>query len=132
MNTEYSCVFLRQGLLLACILIGLVSCTLIAGTPVFEDKIDIGKVNLPGSIQFNTDQDMIRMTGSGENIWATQDAFCFIWNKVEGDISCKTSVAWGGKGKNPHRKADWMMRDGLELDAAYIDAVIRLPLNGLL
>jgi Tol biopolymer transport system component len=123
-NAEYSCIHLWQGLLLACIFLGLVSGTLIAGTPTFEGKIDVGKVNLPGSVQFNAAHDTIKMTGSGENIWGTQDAFYFIWNKVEGDISCKTGVVWEGKGKNLHRKAGWMIRAGLEPDDAYVDAVI--------
>lgn len=95
-----------------------------AGLPVFEGKSDVGKVALVGSVQFNDANGTIRMTGSGENVWGNHDAFYFIWNKLEGDIFCKTDIAWEGKGKNPHRKAGWMIRAGLESDDAYVDAVL--------
>jgi Tol biopolymer transport system component len=64
------------------------------------------------------------MTGSGENIWGTEDAFYFLWNKIDGDASCSVDVRWEGIGKHPHRKAGWMFRAGLEANDPYVDAVV--------
>jgi hypothetical protein len=124
LNTEYCSVPLWICLLLPCIFFGLVSGTLAAGIPAFEGRTDIGKISIPGSVKSDSSKGIITMTGSGENIWGIQDAFYFMWNRVEGDISCQTAIAWVGKGKNPHRKAGWMIRAGLEPDDAYVDAVL--------
>jgi dipeptidyl aminopeptidase/acylaminoacyl peptidase len=66
----------------------------------------------------------ITMTGSGENVWGTKDAFFFAWRRVVGDVACQTYVSWPYGGKNPHRKAGWMIRAGLEPDDPYVDAVV--------
>jgi TolB protein len=124
LNTEYCSMHLWMVLLLPCIVFGVGSGMLAAGVPAFEGRTDIGKIALPGSVELDSSKGTIKMTGSGENIWGTQDAFHFIWKKVDGDIFSKTAVAWEGKGKNPHRKAGWMIRAGLDPDDAYIDAVI--------
>jgi hypothetical protein len=57
-------------------------------------------------------------------MWGSEDAFFYLWRKVQGDLALTTTVTWEGKGKQPHRKAGWMIRSGLEKDAPYIDAVI--------
>ncbi len=99
--------------------------TMIAGNlNGFEGKTDLGRVSLPGSVQYDSAKGVYRVTGSGENMWGDKDAFFFLWRKVNGDLTLKTSIAWEGKGKNPHRKAGWMIRAGLGPDAPYVDAVL--------
>jgi len=93
-----------------------------AQIPQFTGRTDIGDVDIPGSVQFK--QDTIIMTGSGNNIWGDNDAFSFLWNEIKGDISLSANVIWVDKGKNPHRKAGWMIRSGLEKDDPYVDAVV--------
>lgn len=88
----------------------------------FDGKTDVGNIKYPGSIEIKNDT--VTLTGSGENIWGTEDAFYFTWNKAEGDISIGSRIMWIGKGKNPHRKAGLMIRTGLEPDDAYVDAVL--------
>ena len=124
LNTEYWFTPLILCLFVPCILFGLIPDKLVAAIPAFEGRANIGKISIPGLIEFDSSNGTIKMTGSGENIWGKQDAFYFVWNKFEGDIACKTAIAWEGKGKNPHRKAGWMIRSGLEPDDAYVDAVI--------
>lgn len=90
--------------------------------PEFEGLTDIGKVSIPGSFQIL--QDTVLITGSGENIWGSEDAFYFVWNKVEGDVALSGNLSWIGEGKNLHRKAGFMVRAGLEADDPYVDAVL--------
>ncbi len=89
----------------------------------FEGSTNIGKCALKGSAQYDSALNTYRITGSGENIWGTEDAFYFVWRRAEGDLSLRTDIQWEGKGKQPHRKAGWMIRAGLELDDPYVDAV---------
>ncbi len=117
-------------LLLTVVLLSVVSSGLFGAAPSFAGKTDVGSITIPGTVQFDLSLGTITMTGSGENIWGNRDAFYFLWNKVEGDVSCWTDVSWEGKGKNPHRKAGWMFRAGLGPDDAYVDAVLHG--NGLI
>ncbi len=90
----------------------------------YEGKTDIGKINLPGSVEFDASKDIYKITGSGENIWGSEDAFYYVWKKAEGDLSLKTKMKFEGEGKHEHRKAGWMIRTGLEADDPYVDAVL--------
>lgn len=91
---------------------------------MFEGKTNIGKVKHPGSVQFDQSNNNYRITGSGENIWGNEDAFYFVWNKTEGDLTLKTDISWEGEGHHPHRKGGWMVRLGLDNDDPYVDAVV--------
>ena len=91
---------------------------------IFINQTDVGVINHPGRIEYSSTDNTYTLTGSGENIWGTEDAFYFVWNEMEGDISISTEIKWIGEGKNEHRKAGIMIRDGIESDAAYIDVVI--------
>jgi len=86
---------------------------------LFEGRGDIGKVKLPGSAAFDPDRKEWRLSASGENVWGKEDAFYFAWRKVSGDLSLTADVGFVGAGKNPHRKAGWMVRQGLDADAPY-------------
>jgi TolB protein len=92
------------------------------GTPQqspFEGQADVGKVKLPGSATFDPEKKEWRLTASGENIWGKEDAYYFAWSKVSGDLTLTADVGFVGAGKNPHRKAGWMVRQGLDADAPY-------------
>ena len=115
---------LLHALLCVFVMLAIVAEKLPGGIPSFDGKTNVGRVRIPGSVQVDSAHGTIRMTGSGENIWGNQDAFYFVWKKVEGDISCSTALLWEGTGKHPHRKAVWMIRAGLKPDDAYVDAVI--------
>jgi Tol biopolymer transport system component len=97
---------------------------IMAGKIEFEGKSNIGKIKLPGSFEYDAKKNIYKITGSGENIWGKEDAFYFVWNKVEGDLALQMQYKWIGKGHVLHRKGGWMIREGLEADAPYVDAVI--------
>jgi Tol biopolymer transport system component len=98
--------------------------TAYAAPGTFEGQNDIGRITRPGSVHHDPTRDTYRITGSGENMWGNEDAFFYLWRRVQGDLALTTTIAWEGKGKQAHRKAGWMIRSGLDKDAPYIDAVI--------
>jgi WD40 repeat protein len=57
-------------------------------------------------------------------MWGNKDAFFYVWRRVNGDVALRAGIGWEGKGKNPHRKAGWMLRAGFAPDAPYVDAVL--------
>ena len=90
----------------------------------FERSADVGQVSLPGSARFDSATGQYHITGGGANMWGTEDAFHFAWRRVAGDLKLSTKVAFVGTGGDPHRKAGWMVRQDLDPDAAYVDAVM--------
>jgi len=91
---------------------------------LFEGRNDIGKVKIPGSAEYDPAKKELRMTASGENIWSAEDAFYFAWRKTSGDLTMTADISFVGKGKNAHRKAGWMVRQGLEADAANVGVAV--------
>jgi TolB protein len=90
----------------------------------FEGSTDVGKIELPGSAEFDKTTHAYRITGSGANIWGNSDAFHYAWRKVSGDLVMTTEIEWVGSGKQAHRKAGWMVRQDLQADSPYADAVV--------
>ena len=94
------------------------------GPGVFEASTDVGRVERPGMAAFDAARREYRVTGSGANMWGSVDAFQFVWKKVSGDLELSAEVNWEGEGKNAHRKAGAMVRQDLEPDSPYADAVV--------
>ncbi len=91
---------------------------------IFEGHADVGAVLHPGSLAFDANSKTYTVTGSGENMWATKDAFHFAWKKMAGDLAVTADIRFEGEAAEPHRKACLMIRQGLDADAAYVDAVL--------
>jgi len=91
---------------------------------VFEGHADIGDVLHRGSVEYDAAKRSYTVTGSGENMWAAEDEFHFVWKKVSGDVTLTADIAILGTGGDPHRKAVLMIRQGLETDSAYADAAL--------
>jgi TolB protein len=91
---------------------------------LFQDHADIGSVLHAGTAQFDHGHRTYALTGSGENMWLTADAFQFAWKQVSGDISLTADVSFPEKGGNPHRKAVLMVRQSLDADSAYADVAL--------
>jgi len=107
----------------------------LTGTPemsplgAFQDHADVGTVLHPGSVNFDAEHRSYTVTGSGENMWLTADAFHFVWTKVTGDVALAANISFVGQGGNEHRKAVLMIRQSLDPDSAYAD--LALHGNGL-
>jgi TolB protein len=102
-----------------------------AGEPVgiFENHSDVGTVLHAGSAKYDAAQHTYTINGSGNNMWATEDDFQFVWKKMSGDVALVADVSVLGKGGNPHKKAVLVVRQSLDPDSVYVD--IALHANGL-
>ncbi len=94
-----------------------------AGAGVFEGQGDIGKVLHPGKVIYDDKKQEYTITGSGTNMWGTNDEFRFLWKRMKGDFILTAQVRFIGKGVDPHRKIGWIIRPTLESDAPLVDAV---------
>jgi hypothetical protein len=91
---------------------------------LFQNHADVGTVLHPGSAQYDAAHHAYTVTGSGENLWSTTDAFHFAWKQVSGDIALTADIAFPEKGGNPHRKALLMVRQSLDADSPYADVAL--------
>ena len=95
-----------------------------ADTGAFEASVDIGKVERPGAAEFDKSKQQYRVTGSGENMWKAVDAFHFVYRKITGDITLSADIAFEVESKTPHRKAGCLIRQTLDADSPYADAMV--------
>jgi TolB protein len=91
---------------------------------IFENHLDIGKVKLPGSAEYDKGKQEYHMEGSGKNIWFDRDEFHFLYKKIKGDFLLTATVEFIGKGIEPHRKIGWMVRNSLDTCSAHASAVL--------
>jgi len=91
---------------------------------IFEYHGDVGAVVHAGSASYDTTARKYTIAGSGENMWASQDGFHYLWKKASGDLALAADVGFVGAGGEPHRKACLIIRQGLEPDSAYVDAAL--------
>ena len=83
------------------------------GAGIFERSSDIGGVKLIGGMIYDASTQTYTLSGGGINVWGSLDQHFFAWNKVKGNFSLTTKVAFEGKGVNAHRKVGIMVRDAL-------------------
>lgn len=93
------------------------------GLGIFEATNDVGTVGHAGAAAFDSVAREYSLTGSGANIWGSEDAFRFLHRKLGGDVALTADIRWKGEGKDPHRKAGWMLRQSLDAGSPYVDAV---------
>ncbi len=91
---------------------------------IFSDHADIGSVGKPGAVNFDPAKGAYVLTGGGANMWFTNDAFHFVWKKISGDATLAADIHWIGSQGNEHRKACLIIRQNLDPDSAYADAVL--------
>ena len=91
---------------------------------IFEGHGDIGHVLHTGSVEYDAEKKSYRISGSGENMWFTADAFQFVWKKMSGDVVLTADIEWIGTGGNPHRKACLLLRQNLEPNSPYADIAV--------
>ena len=113
--------------LLPLVLLGSASATA-ASAPqslgVFAGQVDVGAPARPGSAIYDDEAQSYLVEGSGANMWSDRDEFHFVWKRMTGDFILRAQAEFVGPGVNPHRKMGWIVRAGLEPDAAYIDVAV--------
>jgi TolB protein len=90
----------------------------------FEGHIDVGTVFHPGSATYDAASKTFALSGAGENMWLSNDAFHFVWKKISGNVAINADVSFLGQGVNEHRKAVVMVRQSLEADSPYADVAL--------
>src|SRR5450759_2711912 len=65
-----------------------------APTGLFESHADVGSVLHPGTLEYDPAQGTYTVSGSGENMWSTADAFHFVWKKVTGDVGLAADISF--------------------------------------
>src|SRR6478752_2260247 len=88
------------------------------GLGQFESSADVGVTPQKGKVEFDAAAGEYRVTGGGDNIWASADAFQFAWKKMSGDVAFTADVRFIGTGAVAHRKAALMIRQSLEPGSA--------------
>ncbi len=93
---------------------------------IFENEADIGQGVLPGSVAYNAEKDEYRITGGGTNMWGEKDEFHFLYNRITaGNLQLTSRLEIpASEGGNAHRKGGWMIRESLDADSPYVDAVL--------
>jgi TolB protein len=90
----------------------------------FEGHMDVGSPKIAGRAAYNGASQAYTLSAAGVNMWGPRDEFHFAWRRMKGDFIVQARVRFVGAGVDPHRKAGWMVRGGLEADAPYADAVV--------
>lgn len=91
---------------------------------VFEKSSDVGAVKMPGSVVYDDAKKTYTVAGGGENMWATTDAFHYVWKRISGDLLIAADISILGTGGNAHRKAALVIRQTLDADSPYADAAL--------
>ena len=91
---------------------------------VFEQSDDVGRITLKGSATYLPETHQYRLTGSGQDMWAAEDDFQFLWRKVPGDFTLQMDAAWESAGGEKHRKICIMARQSLDADSPYLDVAV--------
>lgn len=91
---------------------------------IFQDHSDVGTVLHPGSVAYDSATKSYTISGSGENMWFTADAFQFVWKKVSGDATLTADIRFLTNTGNQHKKAVLMLRQSLDADSVYADVAL--------
>ena len=91
---------------------------------MFSSQADIGDAGRPGAAEYNSETGEYTITGGGGNIWATNDAFHFVWKTMQGDFTFTANVRFVGTNGVPHRKACLFARQSLTPGSAYADVAV--------
>ena len=91
---------------------------------LFKGQNDIGDVKIQGSVSYDPETDEYIVGGSGENIWFSRDEFNFVWQVIDGDFILYAQMEFIPGNTEPHRKGGWMVRQGLDDNAPYVDAIV--------
>ena len=91
---------------------------------IFNNHADIGNPTIKGDVQYDAASQTYTLKGGGYNIWFNRDEFQYAYNTLKGDFILTANVKLPDEGKDPHRKIGWMIRAGVQEDAAHMSAVL--------
>lgn len=89
---------------------------------IFDGTTAIGNPKIKGTATFNIENQTYTLSGAGTNMWFGQDEFQYLWTTLQGDFILRATVHFIGKGKDPHRKAGWIVRNNLDANSKHVNA----------
>jgi len=93
---------------------------------IFEGQSDVGTVLKPGSATFDAASNSYTITSHGENMWAAEDDFHFVWKKMSGDVTVTADIRFLTATGNAHKKGMLIVRRTLDPDSDYVDAALHV------
>jgi hypothetical protein len=92
---------------------------------LFTNAQDVGAPAIAGSSSFNGGTNVYTVAGSGSDIWSTTDQFQFIYEKLTGNGTVTARVVSTQNTQSAgHSKAGIMIRNTLDANSAFADAVL--------
>ena len=65
---------------------------------IFASQSDVGDVLHPGSAEYDANTKTYTVSGSGDNMWASNDEFHFVWKQVSAkDLSLTADISSPGR-----------------------------------
>lgn len=107
-----------------CIFLGTIIAAPSGSVGEFQSETDVGGPLRAGSAVFDAAHGEYRISGGGANMWGQTDAFHFLYRQVSGDLTLTANVHFSRPGGNEHKKAGWMVRQGLTPSSPYVDVVL--------
>jgi Tol biopolymer transport system component len=93
-------------------------------TGIFEGGKDIGNPEKKGLSVYVPEDQSYTIKGAGYNIWFDRDEFYYLYSKLKGDFLVTASFEFKAKGKEPHRKTGWMIRETLDDNSSHITGAV--------
>ena len=53
---------------------------------IFDDRTDVGTIDRPGSVDYDSTTQVYLIEGSGNNMWSDHDDFYVVWKRLRGDF----------------------------------------------
>ncbi|MDO1511146.1 hypothetical protein Q2T41_00530 [Maribacter confluentis] len=89
---------------------------------IFDGNTAVGNPKIKGTANYNAKDQTYTLTGSGTNMWFGADEFQYLWTTIQGDFIVRATVHFNGEGKDPHRKAGWIIKDNLDTNSRHVNA----------
>lgn len=97
----------------------------IAQLGMFDGHLDIGAVDADGQANYRQAENEYRVSGSGADVWGTEDEFHFVYKQVEGPFILDAQADAINHGTSDWAKVMLMARGSLAADAANFAVRIR-------
>jgi hypothetical protein len=112
------------GTLCVCAFVGTMIAASSGPLGELQHETDVGGPLRAGSTHYDAARGEYRITGGGDNMWGTTDAFHYVYRQASGDLTLTASVHFPTTGGNEHKKAGWMVRQQLTPSSIYADVVL--------
>ncbi|KAJ3041678.1 hypothetical protein HK097_002204 [Rhizophlyctis rosea] len=91
----------------------------------FEAHADVGNPAKQGSVSYDFKKEEFTLNGVGEDMWAGEDSFSYLYRRIKGDFIATARARWvGGNAADMYRKFGWIARETLDGDSPHANASV--------